>query len=166
MPTMLAHPDLRPPSAGLSSLGVPGVPWHTQILADQLTLFQPEGTDYAHLITIGTPGFSDLPTALLRTKLCQMPTYKGNRDQDTKFQISHWISKWTHVQSLICNLSYLLLEKTNVTSVDFFFLELYWNLIYHPLSSGDFLISSSFHPLSLLLQVFVYNSEILSENRF
>ena len=24
--------------AGLSSLGVPGVPWHPQILADQLTL--------------------------------------------------------------------------------------------------------------------------------
>ena len=35
-----------------------------QILADQLTLFQPGGTDYAHLITTGTPGFSDLPTAL------------------------------------------------------------------------------------------------------
>ena len=50
--------------SGLSSLGVPGVPWHTQILADQLTLFQPGGTDYAHLITTGTPGFSDLPTAL------------------------------------------------------------------------------------------------------
>ena len=50
--------------AGLSSLGVPGVPWHTQILADQLTLFQPGGTDYAHLITTGKPGFSDLPTAL------------------------------------------------------------------------------------------------------
>ena len=50
--------------AGPSSLGVPGVPWHTQILADQLTLFQPGGTDYAHLITTGTPGFSDLPTAL------------------------------------------------------------------------------------------------------
>ena len=49
---------------GLSSLGVPGVPWHTQILTDQLTLFQPGGTDYAHLITTGTPGFSDLPTAL------------------------------------------------------------------------------------------------------
>ena len=31
---------------------------------DQLTLFQPGGTDYAHLITTGTPGFSDLPTAL------------------------------------------------------------------------------------------------------
>ena len=43
---------------------VPGVPWHTQILADQLTLFQPGETDYAHLITTGTPGFSDLPTAL------------------------------------------------------------------------------------------------------
>jgi hypothetical protein len=40
---------------GLSSLGVPGVPWHTQILADQLTQFQPGGTDYAHLITTGTP---------------------------------------------------------------------------------------------------------------
>ena len=39
--------------------------WHTQILADQLTLFQPGGTDYAHLITTGTPGFSDLPTAIL-----------------------------------------------------------------------------------------------------
>ena len=52
-------------TAGLSSLGVPGVPWHTQILEDQLTLFQPGGTDYAHLITTGTPGFSDLPTALL-----------------------------------------------------------------------------------------------------
>ena len=50
--------------SGLSSLGVPGVPWHTQILADQLTLFQTGGTDYAHLITTGTPGFSDLPTAL------------------------------------------------------------------------------------------------------
>ena len=50
--------------AGLSSLGVPGVPWHTLILADQLTLFQPGGTDYAHLITTGTPGFSDLPTAM------------------------------------------------------------------------------------------------------
>ena len=45
--------------SGPSSLGVPGVPWHTQILADQLTLFQPGGTDYAHLITTGTPGFSD-----------------------------------------------------------------------------------------------------------
>ena len=34
-------------------------------MADQLTLSQPGGTDYAHLITTGTPGFSDLPTALL-----------------------------------------------------------------------------------------------------
>ena len=49
---------------GVSSLGVPEVPWHPQILADQLTLSQPGGTDYAHLITSGTPGFSDVPTAL------------------------------------------------------------------------------------------------------
>ena len=52
---------------GLSSLGVPGVPRHTQILEDQLTLFQPGGTDYAHPITTGTPRFSDLPTALNHT---------------------------------------------------------------------------------------------------
>ena len=56
--------NLQYKNAGLLSLGVPGVPWHTQILADQLTLFQPGGTDYAHLITTGTPGFSDLPAAL------------------------------------------------------------------------------------------------------
>ena len=61
---MLAVSKIVP---GLSSLGVPGVPWHTQILADQLTLFQPGGTDYAHLITTGTPGFSDLPMALIAT---------------------------------------------------------------------------------------------------
>ena len=36
--------------SGLSSLGVPGMPWHTQILAIQLTLSQPEGTDYSHLL--------------------------------------------------------------------------------------------------------------------
>ena len=36
--------------------------WHPQILADQLSLSQ--GKDYAHQITNGTPGFSDLPTAL------------------------------------------------------------------------------------------------------
>ena len=41
-----------------------GVPWHPQILVDLLTLSQPGGTNYAHLITTGTPGFSDLPTAL------------------------------------------------------------------------------------------------------
>ena len=45
-------------------MGVPGEPWHTQILADQLTLFQPGVTDFGHLITTGTPGFLDLLTAL------------------------------------------------------------------------------------------------------
>ena len=54
-------------TTGLSSLGVPGVPWlpwHPQIMADQLTLSQPGGEDYTHHINTGTPGFSDLPTAL------------------------------------------------------------------------------------------------------
>ena len=41
--------------AGLSEPGVPGVPgpWHPQILAHQLTLSQPEGSNYAHHITKG-----------------------------------------------------------------------------------------------------------------
>ena len=47
--------------AGLSELGVPGIP---QILASQLTLPQPGGADYAYHITIDTPWFLDLPTAL------------------------------------------------------------------------------------------------------
>ena len=53
-------------TTGMSSLalGVPGVTWHSQILADQLTLFQPGRAEYAHLITTGTPGFSDLATPL------------------------------------------------------------------------------------------------------
>jgi hypothetical protein len=45
--------------AGLSEPGMP-----PQIFADQLTLSQPEGADCAYQITTGTPGFSDLPTAL------------------------------------------------------------------------------------------------------
>ena len=44
---------------------VPGCAMAHPDLADQLTLFHPGGTDYAHIITTGTPGFSDLPTALL-----------------------------------------------------------------------------------------------------
>ena len=51
--------------AGLSSLGVPEVPWLCQILADQLTLSLPGGSDYANHITTGTSRFSDLSTALL-----------------------------------------------------------------------------------------------------
>ena len=55
--------------AGMSSPGVLGMPWLPQILADQLTLAQPGGTDYAHQITSGTPGFSDLPTTLQSIEL-------------------------------------------------------------------------------------------------
>ena len=33
---------------------------------DQLTLSKTRGTDYAHLITTGTPGFSDLSTAMIK----------------------------------------------------------------------------------------------------
>ena len=47
------------PFIGLSSPGV-----HPKVLADQLTLSQPGGADYAHQITTGTPGFSNFLTAL------------------------------------------------------------------------------------------------------
>ena len=60
--------------SGVSSLGLPGVPWHPQILADQLTLSQPGGTDYAHHSTTSPPGFSDLPTAL--SSRCNLQTSK------------------------------------------------------------------------------------------
>ena len=43
---------------------VPGLLWHPQILADQLTLSEPSGADYAHHMTTGIPGFSDPPTSL------------------------------------------------------------------------------------------------------
>ena len=36
-----------------------------QILADLLTLYKSGWADYAHQITTGTPGFSDLPSDLL-----------------------------------------------------------------------------------------------------
>ena len=49
--------------------GAPWVSWHPQTLADQII---PGGADYAHHITTGTPGFSDLPMALLRTEIQQL----------------------------------------------------------------------------------------------
>ena len=38
--------------------------WHPQFLADQLTLFQLGGADYAHHITTGTSNFLHLPASL------------------------------------------------------------------------------------------------------
>ena len=46
--------------AGVPSMGVPRVPWHPQILADQLTLSQSDGADYAHQIILATPDFQTL----------------------------------------------------------------------------------------------------------
>ena len=52
-------------NSGVSSLGVPGVPRHPQILEDQLTLSQPGGGGrLCPPNNAGTPGFSDLPTAV------------------------------------------------------------------------------------------------------
>jgi hypothetical protein len=55
------------------------MPWHLQILADLSTLFQPEGTDYAHLITSGTPGFSAL-RAVGRSKNPRLPVLFGGHN--------------------------------------------------------------------------------------
>ena len=47
----------RKNNAGVLSLGVP---WHPQILADQLTLSQPGGgADYAHQIILAPTVFQD-----------------------------------------------------------------------------------------------------------
>ena len=40
--------------AEVLSLVVPGMPWNPQVLADELTLSQKEGADYARQITTGT----------------------------------------------------------------------------------------------------------------
>ena len=50
--------------SGVVPGGVPGMPCYPQILADQLTLSQPVGADYAYHITSGTPECSDLPMTL------------------------------------------------------------------------------------------------------
>ena len=46
---------------GLLSLGVLGVPWHTQILSDQLILFQPGGDRLCPPNYYCTPRFLDGP---------------------------------------------------------------------------------------------------------
>ena len=56
--------------AGMSEPGVPGVQWHPQILAHQLTLSQPEGSNYAHHITKG--------------QLCPFGVFKSSK-KTTKF---------------------------------------------------------------------------------
>ena len=55
---------LETPKEGRRNKGIGGL-LAPHILADQLTLSQPGGADYAPHISTGTPGFSDLPTALL-----------------------------------------------------------------------------------------------------
>jgi hypothetical protein len=75
---------------GCRKWGLGGRMPSTHILADQLTLSQPEGADYAppppHHITTRRPRFSDLPTFLL-TKLrrCQKVT-------QTKFYVVSCLS--------------------------------------------------------------------------
>jgi hypothetical protein len=61
------HIGLMLQNRGVGAGTGPEGPWLFQILADQLTLSQPRGTDYAHRITtFPLPGFSDLPTSLRR----------------------------------------------------------------------------------------------------
>ena len=87
---------------GLSSLGVVGVPWHTQILTDQLTLFQPRGTDYAHLITKGTPGFSDVLTAL-HSAWSKLWIHLRSQIVMTAFTATNWASIQFTIKMYKCN---------------------------------------------------------------
>ena len=59
---MIFKPLLRPVVPGCAGCAMAHPDFGRSV---QLTLFQPGGPDYAHLITTGTPGFSDLPTALI-----------------------------------------------------------------------------------------------------
>ena len=66
----------KPIQSGVSSLGVPWVPRHPQILEDQLTLSEPGGAYYVHHIN-GTPRFLDLPRDLTQTNPNQPKTNQG-----------------------------------------------------------------------------------------
>ena len=59
---ILVFQDLTVSYAGMPEPGMPGVPgpgcyWQPPFLADQLTLFQPGQTDFAHYNITGTPNF-------------------------------------------------------------------------------------------------------------
>ena len=49
--------QMKVSTAGVLSQGGAGGAMHPQILADQLTLSQPVGADYAHKIILATPNF-------------------------------------------------------------------------------------------------------------
>ena len=55
-------------SQGCHPCGCRGVPWHPQILADQLTLSQPGEGRLCPPNDTGNPGFSDFPTPLLKMR--------------------------------------------------------------------------------------------------
>ena len=63
-------------------------------LADQLTLFQPGGRDYAHLITTGTPGFLDLPTALYLFQIIFFLVWNSTIDATNSLLI---LAKWKNL---------------------------------------------------------------------
>ena len=75
-----------------------GDAWHPHIWVDQLTLFQPEGAEYAHHITVSTPGFENLTTSLHKvhsekvTKFCEISTFLLTRvlthSQKSKVEVS------------------------------------------------------------------------------
>ena len=85
-----------------------GAGWHIQILADQLTLLQP---DCDHLITTGTPGFSDLPTALQYDESFYLQTLKQWKFPSTYKCLNHIsdLPKWC--KKATCHWSSIDLER-------------------------------------------------------
>ena len=71
--------------------------WHPQILADQLTLSQPGGADYTHRITTGSPGFSDLSTALV---LQEKQAEKSRAELRPKRRLLYWPQVWSRSRAI------------------------------------------------------------------
>ena len=72
--------------------GGAGVPWHPQILADQLTLSQPRGVYYAHKIILAPPDFQTFRRPCyakackkFETFLCRESWYDQNSYECTVF---------------------------------------------------------------------------------
>ena len=81
---------------GLSSLGDPGVPWHTQIFADQLSLFQPGKEIMPTWLILAHPDFQTF------RRPCEMKL--GSSYHKNEMLKSWW--KWQPSISLLCPLEH------------------------------------------------------------
>ena len=86
-------------------LGILVVPWHPHFLADQLTLSQPRGGRLCTPSNTGTPGFSNLPTALFCTVLLGVSLVGGLGYRG--------LASFAYRLTIICMISALSLQGQN-----------------------------------------------------